>query len=156
MFVDFTTTQNIVDVDPTRVTTIVTCILKEKKVTCDEVSIHFVTSEEITELHGEFFDDPTPTDCITFPIDDEDEPEGYKVLGEIFVCPEVALNYARENDLDAEEELTLYLVHGLLHLLGYDDIEEEDRAQMREQEAFMMSILKQKDLILKIKSKSLS
>lgn len=149
MFVQVTSSQNIIKVDPLQIETIVACVLKEKQVHCDEVSIHFASQEEITDMHGEFFDDPTPTDCITFPIDDSDEEEFYKVLGEVFVCPEVALNYAHEHQLLFEEELTLYIVHGLLHLLGFDDIEEEDRIEMRKQEAFLMHLLKSQDLILK-------
>ena len=149
MFVQFTSSQNIIDVDPTQIETIVARILEEKQVTCDEVSIHFSSITEITEMHGEFFDDPTPTDCITFPIDDADEEEFYKILGEVFVCPEVALNYSQENAVAFEEELTLYIVHGLLHLLGYGDIEESDRVEMRKQEALLMRILLSEDLILK-------
>lgn len=149
VFVQFTSSQNIIDVDPSQIETIVARILEEKQVNCDEVSIHFASIEEITEMHGEFFDDPTPTDCITFPIDDSEEEEFYKVLGEVFVCPEVALNYSQENQLPIEEELTLYIVHGLLHLLGYDDIEDEDRVQMRKQEALLMRLLASEDLIIK-------
>ncbi len=149
MFVQFTSSQNIIDVDPSHIETIVARILKEKKVKCDEVSIHFASIEQITEMHGEFFDDPTPTDCITFPIDDSEEEEFYKVLGEVFVCPEVALNYSKEHHHNFEEELTLYIVHGLLHLLGYDDIEEEDKIEMRKQEALLMRLLNSEDLILK-------
>ena len=65
------------------------------------------------------------------------------------MCPEVALNYAKDNQIDFEEELTLYIVHGLLHLLGYDDIEEEDRVEMRKQEALLMRLLSSKGLVLK-------
>jgi len=155
VFVQVTSSQDIIKVDPLQIETIVACVLKEKQVHCDEVSIHLASLEEIAEMHGEFFDDPTPTDCITFPIDDSDEEEFYKVLGEVFVCPEVALNYANEHHLLFEEELTLYIVHGLLHLLGFDDIEDEDRIEMRKQEAFLMHLLKSQDLILK-KSVSLN
>jgi probable rRNA maturation factor len=149
VFVQVTSSQQILNVDPTQVEAIIAAILKEKQVSCDEVSIHFASIEEITQMHGDYFNDPTPTDCITFPIDDSEDEEFYKVLGEVFVCPEVALNYSKEHQVNFEEELTLYIVHGLLHLLGYDDIEEMDRSEMRQQEAHLMRLLSVHDLILK-------
>jgi probable rRNA maturation factor len=99
----------------------------------DEVTIQFVTKARITKLHGDHFDDPTITDCISFPMDAADDP-GYKVLGEVFVCPGVAFEYAREHGVDYTEELELYVTHGLLHLIGFDDIKKEDRKIMRQEE----------------------
>lgn len=106
----------------------------------EEVTVNFVDIDTISQLHADFFNDSTPTDCITFPIDDG--------VGEIFVCPEVASEYAKENKLDVNEEVTLYVVHGILHLLGYNDIEDEDRLEMRKQEQICISLLKEKALIL--------
>jgi probable rRNA maturation factor len=139
-----------VKIDANQVEALVACIFDEKSVSCDEISINFITEKEISELHDEFFDDPTPTDCITFPIDDIDDVSNYKILGEIFVCPQVALSYSQQHLLDFEEELTLYVVHGILHLLGFNDIEEEERKVMREQEAFCMKLLKENQLILRV------
>lgn len=105
----------------------------------DELNLYFVSKEEIGEIHGEFFDDPSPTDCITFPIDGPEE--SYRVLGDIFICPEVALEYAAKKGLDPFEECALYVVHGLLHLFGYDDIKESDRKIMKKAEKRYMEIL---------------
>lgn len=107
--------------------------------TFDEVAIFLVSKEEISRLHDEYFDDPTPTDCITFPLDDAEEE--YRVLGDVFVCPEVAIEYAKENNLNPLEECTLYIVHGMLHLFGYDDIKEKDRKVMKQAEKRYMEIL---------------
>ena len=117
-------------------------------VTFDEAAIHFVDEPTICALHKRYFDDPTPTDCISFPMDNATE-EGYKVLGEIFVCPKAALTYAEEHKNSPYEETTLYVVHGLLHLMGYDDMNEADRAKMRDAEDRHMRNLKNKGLILK-------
>ena len=152
MFVNITNSQDIVQINPKQIEAIVTCILESKQVACDEVSIHCVSSEDISKLHEEYFDDPSPTDCITFPIDDKEEDTFYKVLGDVFVCPEVALSYSHTHIVSFEEELTLYIVHGLLHLLGCDDIEEEEEKQMRAEESSCMSLLKEKNLILSFKS----
>jgi probable rRNA maturation factor len=112
---------------------LVSQVLRLENQACDEVSIHLVESQTISSLHEQFFDDPSPTDCISFPLDDEEE-SFYRILGEVFICPETALNYAKEHSVDPYEETTLYLVHALLHLMGYDDIEEEDILEMRQAE----------------------
>lgn len=96
---------------------------------CHEVTINFVTTQAISQLHADFFNDPTTTDCISFPMDEETSP--YRILGEIFVCPKTALDYAEAHDKDPQQELILYVIHGLLHLMGYDDIDPKDRRKMR-------------------------
>jgi probable rRNA maturation factor len=63
----------------------------------------------MARVHGDFLGDPTETDVITFPY------------GEILVCPAVAQDHAAECGLEAEQEVLLYALHGLLHLAGYDD-----------------------------------
>lgn len=118
----------------------------EKRKT-DEVDCYFVTQEEIARLHDEFMGDSSPTDCISFPLDGESE-GGYHILGEVFVCPKTALNYVQGKVSDAYRETTLYLVHGILHCLGYDDIEESDRQKMREAENRLLSHLQEKQLLL--------
>lgn len=113
---------------------IVKAVLQEEQQRCDEVSLYFVTTEEICSLHKQYFNDPSPTDCISFPID-EDSTVPYRVLGDVFVCPETAINYAALNNKDPYEETTLYIIHGLLHLIGYDDMTDEDAAKMRQAES---------------------
>ena len=74
-----------------------------------------------------------------------------KILGEIFVCPKTAIEYAVQYKKNPYEEVTLYIVHGLLHLLGYDDIEKNARNLMRKAERKHMKALTQKGLILQAK-----
>lgn len=114
---------------------------------CDEVALHFVGTQKICSLHAEYFNDPSLTDCISFPID-SDASSGYQMLGEVFVCPETARRYVNVHGGDLYEEITLYTVHGLLHLLGYDDLTERDRRIMRQKEHFHIQNLKSKKLIL--------
>lgn len=149
MIINVINEQNVVPVSTEAVQKIVYQVLKEENQSCDEASIFFVETNVICQLHDEFFDDPSPTDCISFPIDDE-ENFGYRLLGEIFVCPETALQYSKDNPgVDVGEETTLYIVHGLLHLLGYDDIEEEDIVSMRAAEARHMAKIKKLNVQLK-------
>lgn len=112
---------------------IVRSVISHEGRSCDEVAIHFITNEEMCALHAQFFDDPSPTDCISFPMD-SDNAHGYCMLGEVFVCPAVAVSYAKKHNIVPFQELTLYIVHGLLHLMGYDDIEVGDRLAMRRAE----------------------
>jgi probable rRNA maturation factor len=125
----------------------VTEVLNFLKVKTNEVSIHFVDEKRICRLHAEFFDDPSPTDCISFPIDPPGDKMG--ILGEVFVCPATALKYARENQLDPYDETTLYLIHGLLHLVGYDDLEEDDKKAMRKAEGMCLDAVKAKKITLR-------
>jgi probable rRNA maturation factor len=117
--------------------------------TYDEVCLHFVTEAEICRLHEEFFDDPSPTDCISFPMDSSSD-KGWKILGEIFICPKAACDYIQENGGELNEEITLYVVHGLLHLLGYDDIESEDQSRMRLAESKHLYALKDQGHFLSV------
>lgn len=136
-------------VDLKNVPAIVEEILQLEDVPADEVSINFVDVPLISKLHQEYFDDPTPTDCITFPID----PEGteYRVLGEVFACPKIALLYAEEHALAPYDELLLYLVHGLLHLCGYRDDTDEECKKIRAAETRAMNHLKKQALTLQPK-----
>lgn len=86
----------------------------------DTVEISIVDDAVIAEVHGEFLDDPSATDAITFPY------------GEILVSCDTAENYAAAHGLSREEELFRYMVHGLTHLHGYLDYEPEDREALFE------------------------
>jgi probable rRNA maturation factor len=124
-------------------------ILQENRL-YDEVNVFFVETPKICQLHREFFNDPSPTDCISFPLDGcEDETFPYRILGDVFVCPATALDYASTNKLDPYEETSLYIVHGLLHLMGYEDNEEEMLVKIRQAEKRHLDHLRTLDLILK-------
>lgn len=113
-----------VDVD--RVRELAARVLDGEGVRRAELSVSFVGLEEMTDLHQRYMGEPGATDVLSFTQDEEIGPDGTRVLGDVVIAPEVA---ARSNpDLDAE--LRLLLVHGILHLLGYDHEEEADRARM--------------------------
>jgi len=105
-----------------------------------EVSFQFVGEKKIAQLHNAFFNDPTVTDCITFPVDKK-EAVPPRVLGEVFVCPKVALDYAKRHGVDPYRETVLYIVHGLLHLLGYDDLKPSERKVMRRKERIYVQLV---------------
>ncbi|MFL5737279.1 MAG: rRNA maturation RNase YbeY [Actinomycetota bacterium] len=101
----------------------VSTLLAERKASA-ELSLSFVEEEEIADLHLRYMGEEGPTDVLSFPLADEDE--GVEILGDVVIAPAVA---ARNNP-DVEAELRLLLVHGILHLLGHDHEETEDRAAM--------------------------
>jgi probable rRNA maturation factor len=105
-------------------------VLSLYKQKADEVIIHFVTAKRIQALHQQFFNDPSLTDCISFPID-PGALQPHIILGEIFICPFTALQYSSKHQIDPYQELSLYIIHGLLHCIGYDDIDPRDRKKMR-------------------------
>lgn len=117
----------------------VSFLLEEFKISTDEVSFHFVTERKICKLHDEFFDDPSPTDCITFPLDPPRKKAGRAVgqihiLGEAFICPKTALTCSKRLGIDPYEELYRYVIHCLLHLIGYTDTGSVERAKMKRKE----------------------
>ena len=112
-------------------------LLNHLDISTDEVILHFVSKAMMGKIHDTFFSDPSPTDCMSFPMDPpETKPSAgkHRILGEVFVCPKVALEYAKEQKLDPHKETTLYIIHGILHLIGYDDLTPSDRRQMHRME----------------------
>lgn len=140
--------QNDLKITPQSVCSVVENVLALENTSCDEVSVYFVDKTKISQLHEQFFNDPSPTDCISFPIDDDEDDDGYHILGDVFVCPHTAIKYAAEHDLDPHTEATLYVVHGLLHLLKYDDIDENDYIKMKCAEQRHMDNLKERGICL--------
>lgn len=139
-------TQKRFPVDFASIEAIVKEVIRAEGSFCDEVAIHFVGTKKICSLHAQYFDDPSVTDCISFPIDNDDE-TSYIVLGEVFVCPATANDYVNANGGILNEEIVLYCVHGILHLLGYDDIKAADIEVMRERERFHMQNLKKQKML---------
>ena len=99
-----------------------------------EIEVVFVDDPTLTEMHARFLDDPTPTDVITFDLGEE----GGGPAGELYVSVDCAAREARARQVPLERELALYLVHGALHLCGFDDHEAEQRTRMRAAEALVL------------------
>jgi len=91
-----------------------------------ELSVSFVTEEEMADLHRTYLAEEGPTDVLSFPLDDIGD-DGVRVLGDVVIAPAVA---AANRPEDPASELRLLLVHGILHLLGHDHEDEDDRAAM--------------------------
>ena len=102
-----------------------------------ELSLAFLTDKALAKLHGDFLDDPTTTDVITF----EGQPE-LGVAGEVCVSADTAATFAKTHGKKFSEELSLYVVHGWLHLAGYDDLQPAKKRRMRAAEKRALALLR--------------
>ena len=110
----------------------VRAILKDHKVLRAQISVAIVNDETIHRLNRNFLQHDYETDVLTFPIS---EPEQDGILeGEIIASVETATRAAAELSVDPRGELLLYVVHGTLHLLGFDDCDDQQAAEMRRAE----------------------
>ena len=93
-----------------------------------ELSVSLVDEFEIEQLHARYIHEQGPTDVLSFPLDEDDLDErGVRILGDVVIAPAVAATNRPE---DRDGELRLLLVHGILHLLGYDHDDDVDRVVM--------------------------
>ena len=99
-----------------------------------ELNVIFIDPEPMEELHIRWLDLPGPTDVMSFPMAElrpgtpGNLSEG--CLGDICICPQVAEKQAREAGHSTAEEMLFLATHGMLHLLGYDHYEEEEKKEM--------------------------
>lgn len=108
-----------------------------------EISLAFVDNPTIHALNKRYLDHDEPTDVLSFPLSD---PQARKLSGELVIGAEVALAQAQERCHDVQAELTLYVIHGLLHLCGYDDRDEESQAEIRAKERYYLRKLELPDI----------
>ena len=96
-----------------------------------DLGITLVDEDEITKLHVQWMNLPGPTDVLSFPMD-ELKPfsasDGPGIIGDIVICPQFAAKQAVSHSV--ADEITLLTVHGVLHLLGFDHVEEEEHKVM--------------------------
>ena len=104
--------------------------LKEAGLHRAALTILLVGDAESAALHGEHFAIPTTTDVMTFPDGGTDPESGRTHLGDLAVCVDVARREAKSRQRPIGDELMLYCLHGLLHLIGYDDVTPRKQARM--------------------------
>lgn len=129
--VEINDAQNHIRVDQASLRSLVEGVLRGEKVDAASISLALVDDATIHRVNREHLAHDCPTDVISFVLSDEDE----SVLsGELIVSTETAARVAAEIGAPVWNELALYVVHGLLHLCGYDDLDEESAATMRSRE----------------------
>lgn len=109
-----------------------------------EISLTFMSREEIRKLNHEYRNIDNHTDVLSFPlIEDFDaiaEDDDF-LLGDVVICPEQAKQQAEEYGHSEEREIVYLFVHSVCHLLGFDHMTEEDRRDMRQREEEIMKAL---------------
>lgn len=128
--------------------------LEERKMDSNyEVSVTFVDNEEIRKINRDYRNIDTPTDVLSFPmidyksnskpndVENMDLDSGEIVLGDIVISLERAHEQSIDYGHSFQREIAFLMVHGMLHLLGYDHMEENDRKKMRAEEEKILSVL---------------
>ncbi|MGN0941390.1 MAG: rRNA maturation RNase YbeY [Selenomonadaceae bacterium] len=110
-----------------------------------EVSVTLTDNEHIHTINKKYRNIDRPTDVISFALNESDEPkiedEQVNVLGDVIISVERAREQATEYGHSLKREVSFLMVHGMLHLLGYDHIEEADRIEMEKEQRYVMEKL---------------
>ncbi len=125
-----------VDVDEAALQRLATFALDQLHVHPDaELAILVVDEAAMEQLHLQWMDEPGPTDVLSFPMDelrpgtdDFQTPAG--LLGDIVLCPQVAIAQAETAGHSPMDEMLMLTTHGLLHLLGFDHVEPDEEKEM--------------------------
>jgi len=124
------------DIDGSEFVALADFVLDQMHVsTSVELNILFIDPEPMADLHVRWLDLEGPTDVMSFPMDElrpgtPDHPTPAGTLGDICICPQVAEEQARAAGHSTAEEMLMLATHGMLHLLGYDHAEPEEREEM--------------------------
>ncbi|MCA9218419.1 MAG: rRNA maturation RNase YbeY [Planctomycetales bacterium] len=127
--------QRALTVDLSRIRTAIESILRDAGMSEAEVSVGIIDDARMHELNRMHLNHDYPTDVLSFVLDRTES----TLDGEVIVSTETAIAQAREFNQTPEDELLLYVIHGALHLVGYDDKELEKRAEMRKMENYYMN-----------------
>ena len=136
------------DLDAERWAPLAAAVLRDEGVRQGELGLRFVDSGTMTELNATHMGAHRPTDVLAFPIDGATgaahPPEQVPLLGDVVVCPAYAAAQAPDHagaghDGSLGDELALLVVHGVLHVLGYDHQSDEDAAVMKAREQELLA-----------------
>lgn len=143
MKVSIASPQETVPIDRGRMRAVARAVLEGEGVKEAEISLAFVDNPTIHRLNKQYLDHDEPTDILTFPLS---EPSAKRLAGELVIGAEVARAQAEERGHDVQAELALYVIHGILHLCGFDDKSPAAAKQMRERERHYLQKLALPDI----------
>ncbi len=115
----------------------VTIVLSDAKIANAQISVAIVDDATIQRLNRQYLEHDYPTDVLSFTLDSDDG----RVDGEIIASADTAQRVAPDHGWSADHELLLYVVHGALHLAGFDDSTADGRRQMRRRESEVLEPL---------------
>ncbi|MFH1359545.1 MAG: rRNA maturation RNase YbeY [Candidatus Omnitrophota bacterium] len=134
----FANHQTKIRLNPNRIQRTLRKILKKERVTHAHLSVVFVTDQKIKSLNKKFLKKNRPTDVLAFDLREPSQKSRKVMNGEIIISTDTAKRNASIFKTTIENELTLYVIHGILHLLGFDDHAPRAMNQMRAKEQEML------------------
>jgi probable rRNA maturation factor len=134
--IHITNRQKTLPVDRRRMRRTIQAIVRDAGIAEAKIGIALVDDPTIAKLHQQFLDDPEPTDVLSFVLDRS----GQSLEGEVVASADTARACAPKYKSTPEDELLLYVIHGTLHLVGYDDVTPRQRAVMRKKETEYLGI----------------
>lgn len=121
-------------------------LIKERKNDKSEVNILFAGSLKIARFNKKYLKRNSPTDVLAFSMQEGFSLEGNPyLLGDIVISVSAAINKARELKINPDQEIYLYVIHGVLHLLGYDDKSAKDKLIIRQKEREYLKLCRNKN-----------
>ncbi len=127
---------------------LVLIVMEKLKIENSEVSLLLCNDAVIRELNKKYRGSDTPTDVLSFSqIEGDDEPavtQGIRTLGDIVISLERVKENAEMENEDYENELKRVIIHGILHLLGYDHAEGEESSMIKKQEKILKDVMEEK------------
>lgn len=143
MKISIATPQDIVPVDRPAMRQAARTVLEGEGIADAEISLAFVDNPTVHALNKRYLNHDEPTDVLSFPLS---EPNAKKLAGELVLGAEVAKVQAEGRGHEVQAELALYVIHGLLHLCGYDDKTPAAAGEMRERERHYLRLLNLPDI----------
>jgi probable rRNA maturation factor len=127
--------QTVIDIDFPRIESSVNTILKILNTEDRELSLTFVDDAGITEINRQYLNRDYPTNVIAFSLNEGEFGDiNPTILGDIIISVETAIRDAKAGDLSIEDEIDYLMIHGVLHLLGYDHELPGEAEEMKEKE----------------------
>ncbi len=118
-------------------------VLAEERIAAPwEAGLLFVAADEMAALNAAHRGSDRPTDVLAFGADDGSAPRADgepRLVGDVVICPSVAASNAEAHDRTVDDELALLVVHGALHLLGYDHLDDNDAQVMEQRELELLA-----------------
>ncbi|ANH78303.1 Metal-dependent hydrolase YbeY [Candidatus Chlamydia sanziniae] len=143
--------QKLVPIRVRSVRKLLTFLLDTLHIVTHQVFVYFLEDKALAHLHKKVFSDPSLTDTITLPIDIPGSSTYPHVLGEAFISPEAAIRFLKHRPHTKEdlyEEISRYLIHSTLHMLGYNDTTPKEKTKMRVKENQLLCMLRENDALL--------
>jgi probable rRNA maturation factor len=114
-----------------------------------ELTVLLVSEDEMSAYNERFLERSGPTDVLAFPVEelmpgvvpDQDSNGPPLIIGDVIVAPGYVGRQAEENDVEFEDEMALMVAHGILHLLGYDHIDDADAEMMERREVELLGLV---------------